>query len=376
MKLFFLSFIAIYGGMHLYAFLKARAAFAFGNAVVVPLVFLLILMCFTPMTVRMMESFGYETPARVMAFTGYIWMSVLLLFFSVGLATDLYRLLLYLGGLLSRRDLSVLAPGAKALFLVPLFLSLVLTAYGYLEARDIRTERVIVKTAKLPPGIDKLTVVQISDMHIGLIVRGIRLAEMLDEVKNTKPDILVSTGDLVDGQLNNLNGVSEMFKGINPPYGKFAILGNHEFYAGLGQSLDFMQQSGFRLLRGDAVSGLINIAGVDDDVLFTSWLQKGPNEMELLKGLHKDRFTLLLKHRPVINPDSLGLFDLQLSGHAHKGQIFPFSLIVKLRFPYLSGFFNLGQGSSLYVSRGTGTWGPPVRLMARPEVTVIEITRG
>lgn len=375
MTIFFLFFFIVYGGMHLYAFLKARAAFAFGNSIAVPLLLLIIVMNLSPVIVRMSEKYGCEVFARLMSFSGYLWMALLFLFFSTGLATDLYRMLVRVTGLLSGRDLSAFVLTAKAAFLIPLFFSLVLTAYGYFEAADIRTEELTIKTTKLPAGMDRFTIVQISDVHLGLIVRETRLAKILAEVKQAKPDILVDTGDLVDGQINGLYGLSDMLREINPPYGKFAILGNHEFYAGLGQSLDFIKKSGFRLLRGEAVLGPINTAGVDDDVLFTYGLEEGKGESELLKGLPGDRFTLLLKHRPEVDRNTIGLYDLQLSGHAHRGQIFPFTLIVKLRFPYLSGFFELGKGSKLYVSRGTGTWGPPVRLMAPPEVTVIRLVR-
>ncbi|MCK5093182.1 MAG: metallophosphoesterase, partial [Spirochaetes bacterium] len=100
------------------------------------------------------------------------------------------------------------------------------------------------------------------------------------------------------------------------------------------------------------------------------------DERDLLKGLPDDRFTLLLKHRPVIDEQSLGLFDLQLSGHTHKGQIFPFGLAVAYFFPHISGMAELSKGakgSKLYTNRGTGTWGPPFRFLSPPEVTIIEI---
>ena len=86
-----------------------------------------------------------------------------------------------------------------------------------------------------------------------------------------------------------------------------------------------------------------------------------------------DRFTLLLKHRPAVDPDSLGLFDLQLSGHVHKGQIFPFNMLTYLFYPVRTGFTLYSLNTALYVSRGTGTWGPPIRFLAPPEVTVIEL---
>jgi len=97
------------------------------------------------------------------------------------------------------------------------------------------------------------------------------------------------------------------------------------------------------------------------------------SEKELLSRFSREKFTLLLKHRPLVDEDAIGLFDLQLSGHAHKGQIFPFSIITKLIYPNHAGLLKLEKNSRLYVSRGSGTWGPPIRFLSPPEVTLIEL---
>ena len=129
------------------------------------------------------------------------------------------------------------------------------------------------------------------------------------------------------------------------------------------------------MLRGEGltVAGLINLAGVDDPARLSPGLFKEVTEKELLSGLPREKFTLLLKHRPDVDKDALGLFDLQISGHTHQGQIFPFRLITRLFFPYDGGSFQLPNHSLLHVSRGTGTWGPPIRFLAPPEVTVYEL---
>jgi predicted MPP superfamily phosphohydrolase len=206
-------------------------------------------------------------------------------------------------------------------------------------------------------------------------VKNERLDGILASVKAESPDLLVSTGDLVDAQLDSLEGLAEMLREINPQYGKFAITGNHEFYAGLGESLHFIKLAGFRLLRGEGITvdGIINIAGVDDQAGRRYGTYRENSEKYLLSKLPRSRFTLLLKHRPVIDSEAEGLFDLQLSGHTHKGQIYPFRLLTKLYYPNLSGLIKLNHNSLLYVSRGSGTWGPPIRFLSPPEVTVIDI---
>jgi hypothetical protein len=199
---------------------------------------------------------------------------------------------------------------------------------------------------------------------------------ILDVVKAAKPDIFISTGDLVDAQINQLSGLRELLQEIKPRYGKFAITGNHEYYAGLEQAIAFTKEAGFKLLRGEVVNtGVINIAGVDDPTGEQMHIDKPEPEIALLSGLPKNQFTLLLKHRPVVNPNRPKLFDLQLSGHTHKGQIFPFTYISAIAYPLNTGRFDLSNGAILHVSRGSGTWGPPIRFLSPPEVTVIELVR-
>jgi predicted MPP superfamily phosphohydrolase len=266
-----------------------------------------------------------------------------------------------------------ISPGGA--FYIALVVSVVTAAWGVLEAGRIRSEHITILSSKIPESIDRVRIVQISDVHLGLIVREGRLEKILRKVKEAEPDVLVSTGDLVDGQTNDLSKMAEMIRKIPAKYGKFAVTGNHEYYAGLSRSLAFTEAAGFSILRGKGiqVGGLIQVVGVDDPAGKRFGLKSVVAEEDLLSGLKKQSFTLLLKHRPLVNQKSSGLFDLQLSGHAHKGQIFPFSLIIKMLYPIDAGLLALEKGGYLYVSRGTGTWGPPMRFLAPPEVTVIDL---
>ena len=176
--------------------------------------------------------------------------------------------------------------------------------------------------------------------------------------------------------MDDLETLTDMFQNIPTKYGKFAITGNHEFYAGLNRALAFTEKAGFTILRGEGktVSNFLNVAGVDDPAR-GSYSQDGAvSEKVLLEKLPREKFTLFLKHQPVISSDSLEMFDLQLSGHSHKGQIFPFNLVTKLYYRMHTGLSKINGNTLLYVSRGSGTWGPPVRFLSPPEVTVIDIT--
>ena len=374
MSLFFLTFFSLYTSLHYYIFTKIRDAFSLTILSSILLLSFMLLMVVSPLLVWFLEKHGYESLARMTAYVGYTWMGFAFLFFAGSVAIDGYRLILYLGGLILKKEIG--APSLTLRFFIPFFFALTAGVYGHFEAWNIRTERVIVKSPKIPKDIGILKIAQISDVHLGMIVREERLRRILQKVKMEKPDIFISTGDLVDAQINHLDGLTELLQEIQPRLGKFAITGNHEYYAGLRQALDFTQRAGFRLLRGKGVTigGVLNMAGVDDPTGL--YYEENVSERDLLGGLPRDKFTILLKHRPVIDKESLGLFDLQISGHTHRGQIFPFVVLSRLFFPYNSGLFQLSNQAILYVSRGSGTWGPPIRFLAPPEVTIFELHSG
>ncbi len=373
--IFLTVFLSLYSGLHLYGFLSVKRALVPGPKVNAAVILFMVLMIFAPIIVRFLERNDLVTPARFFAYIGYIWMGLLFLFFSFAVALDAYRFIIEAIQRSFNADFSRFSLSKAQCFFIPLFLSVGITIFGFFEALNIRTERVIIRTDTITQKIGRLKIVQISDVHLGLIVGKHRLKRIVEQIKAEKPDVLVSTGDLVDGQMNNLSGLAEMIRKIPTKYGKYAVLGNHEFYAGLQEALKVTTDAGFRVLRGEGLNipGVINIAGVDDPAGKRYGLEPNVSEKVLLSKLPRKNFTLFLKHRPWLSKAKGVLFDLQLSGHTHKGQIFPFSLIVKLFYPNFSGLVSLDNNSYLYVSKGTGTWGPPVRFLSPPEITVIEL---
>lgn len=378
MRLFLLSFFLIYGLMHGYAFLKARAAVNLGGLPGILAGLFMLSMILAPVCVRLLERQGYEDTAQALSWAAYLWMGFLFLFTVFALLVDGWRVLGIAAAAFAKTDLSAFLPGPRAVFFVPLVLSLATTAYGYFEALHVRAEQVVIETEKLPAGMERFRICQISDVHLGLIVREERLARMLDIVKRENPDMLVCTGDLVDAQIDRISQLAGPLRDVRPAWGKFAVTGNHEYIAGIEEATAFTRDAGFDLLRAEArdIAGFLTVAGVDDPAGQGGFRLRGREngERELLLSLPRDRFTLLLKHRPDVEESTRDLFDLQLSGHTHRGQIYPFNYIVRWYFPIESGIHRLGR-SSIYVSRGSGTWGPPVRFLAPPEVTVIDLVR-
>jgi uncharacterized protein len=373
--LFFSTFALLYAALHGYVLWKARRGFRFGTAFKWGSGLFILFMLSAFFLVRLLEGWGYEGPAQKLAYVGFTWMGFLFILFCACVAEDLYRLGTAAAERLLEKDLRRWRWNPRHAFVAVVLCAAGITVYGYFEALNIRTGHVEIGTPKIPARTGRIRIVQISDVHLGLIVREARARRMLEAVKAARPDVLVSTGDLVDGQADNLMRVSALFRDVSAPHGKFAVTGNHEYYAGIQKSLALIESAGFTILRGEALDILpgLSVAGVDDPAGMGNILYRRVSERALLAGLPQEGFRLLLKHRPFVDGDAQGHFDLQLSGHTHKGQIFPFSLIIKLMYPIYAGLLNLPEGSLLYVSRGTGTWGPPIRFLAPPEVTVIDL---
>jgi predicted MPP superfamily phosphohydrolase len=382
MYLFLIYFISLYGGMHAYAFFRLRSAFPLGRTATAFLRVWMALMTLAPLLVRLAEGAGIEQMAGWMAWPGYIWMGCVFIFCAALAAMDIIRLTAWLSNRFFNTGVPVFLTAAIT-SKIALFLALPASGYSLYEARNIRTEQVTITTDKLSPGTRAIRIVQISDVHIGLLFGESRLESVLQAARSAQPDILVSTGDLLDGRLSredilsHQDNMAAMIASVPAKDGKYAVTGNHEVYAGLDQALDFTRKAGFTVLRNQSVSlpGGITISGVDDPGRRRIRRQKvKPPEADILKYLSPGQFQLLLKHRPLIAKTGDRRFDLQLSGHVHKGQLFPFNLLVRLLFPIPCGTTTADNGSTIHVSRGSGTWGPPMRLLAPPEVTVIDIS--
>lgn len=163
-------------------------------------------------------------------------MLILFLFTTVSIVIDIYRLTVYLSGSILKINDGALIPSPEFSLLIPLILPVFIAFYGYLEAGNIRIEKITLINYKIPEYVGRLRMAQISDVHLGFIVSKDRLKSILEEFKRANPDFLVSTGDLIDGQIKSLQGLLDMLREINPRYGKFVVTGNNEFYAGLNQS--------------------------------------------------------------------------------------------------------------------------------------------
>ncbi len=356
--------LLIYGSMHLYALGRVWLAFPHSFGFALALIFAGIVLTCSPFLVWFLERQSWHRTTVAAAWVSYTWMGYLLLFVCIGLLFDLVHALVTL--LNFHWPLS----GVMALSAVSL-LALVGLGYGFIEAGQIHVEEINVTTPKLASG--RVTIAQLSDLHLGIMVGDKFLDRIVAKLRELKPDIVVATGDVVDGQGDDLVALARHFHSYTPPLGAYAVTGNHEYFAGLDNSLRFLRDAGFTVLRGESVkTGGIVLVGVDDATATFSGQSAKVDASKALASVSTNDFVVLLKHQPVIDSDTP--FDLQLSGHIHGGQIFPFVYLTRLAYGIHTGLTELANGRKLYVSRGAGTWGPPIRLFAAPEITLITIT--
>ncbi len=376
MSKFLAVFLSVYSLMHLLFFFRVRVLLP-SRTIRGFFALFLLLMILAPLISRILEQQEYDIPARIAAFAGFYWMGFIFLGFVA--AVLMWGIDMFSYSIRRLTSFSRDTPACpyvlsgKIPVTVMLASVIAVCVYGIIEARDPRIEQLRLVTHKLPAGTGHLRIVQISDLHLGMLNNTSRLKIVTEKIQSLNPDILVCTGDMVDGADHHLKGLADIFSQIRPRYGKYAVTGNHEYYAGIEHSTEFMQDCGFTVLRGksETIPSLINIVGVDDVVT-----GRPVRESALLSSVQNGLFTLFLKHRPIVRQETFGLFDLQLSGHTHGGQIFPFRFIVSALFPFLRGYYEIPEGSGIYVNRGTGTWGPQMRVLSPPEITVIELERG
>ena len=262
---------------------------------------------------------------------------------------------------------------------VTLLLIAAVVGYSFFEAWDVRRADLTLATSKLPEGVGRLRLVHVTDVHLGGVYTLGRLERVMKIVAEAEPDILVLTGDLVDGDMRFREREANLLAAAtrSARYGAFAVTGNHEFYADIDQALSFMNRAGLTVLRDSRADAAgIAIVGLDDPTKYgwgLSHVEKLPEGLVL----PADRFVLLLKHRPQVIEGTVGKFDLQLSGHTHGGQIWPFNHVVRWvngHTQHLS-FRGDNEESAVYVSNGAGFWGPPLRFLVPPEVTVIDLVK-
>ncbi|MFD4030343.1 metallophosphoesterase [Streptomyces sp. NPDC058637] len=242
--------------------------------------------------------------------------------------------------------------------------------YGVL--RGPRVKRVTVPLAKLPRSAHGFRIAVVSDIHLGPILGRAHTRRIVDAINATRPDLVAVVGDLVDGSVADLGTAAEPLAGLEARHGSYFVTGNHEYFSGAAEWVDHVRELGLHPLENARVEiGGFDLAGVND--IAGESEGQGPDFVRALGDRDRGRASVLLAHQPVVIDDAVAHgVDLQLSGHTHGGQLWPGNLLAGLANPTVAGLERYGD-TQLYVSRGAGAWGPPVRVGAPSDITVVEL---
>ena len=307
---------------------------------------------------------------RIVMLPPLLWMGLLFLLLNLLLVSDA---LLWMLGVAAPPPEHADTP-LRVRALVVLGLGGLATGAGLRSAlRPPAVREVEVRLPRLPRALDGFRIVQLSDIHIGPIL-GRRFArELVDRVNALEPDLVAVTGDLVDGPVARLRDEVAPFAGLSARHGTFFVTGNHDHYSGADSWVERVAELGWIPLRNrrvviDSGAASFELAGVDDHR--GDFVGGAPEDLDAaLAGRDPSRVLVLLAHDPSTwKRAARRNVDLQLSGHTHGGQIWPFRFLVRLVVPFVAGRYREGS-SQLYVSCGTGFWGPPLRLFAPAEIT-------
>jgi predicted MPP superfamily phosphohydrolase len=316
---------------------------------------------------RILYAIGWHGTGRALEYVGAVWMGALFLIFASLLFVDLVTL----GGFVLRPWVGTLRTAALALSMAAAVVALVSARLG---PRVVRLE---VPLATLPQAADGMTIAHLSDVHLGTILGPHFLDRLIERTHSLEPDVVAITGDLVDGDPGVVEEMLPQLRTLRAPKGVFAVLGNHEYYAGRDRSRALLRSAGFTVLDNAAHElqpGLL-IAGIPDA---RGSAQTGAGEADLaaaLDGTGKDAAVVLLQHAPEAEQAAAEAgVDLMLNGHTHGGQLWPFHYFVRHAYPHYAGVYRHGEMTQV-VSRGSGQWGPPMRFLAPSEIYLITLRR-
>lgn len=309
---------------------------------------------------------------------GSMWLGAMLYFFLLGVIFDIATFANFIFHFVpdavreNRVFIGRVVFSASALFVALVVL------FGYFHSKNVKIKNLELGFPNLAEVSNPTSVVFVSDLHLGLLVGEERLTGMVDEINAQNPDIILIGGDLLDESADNLAHTIEILSGLRARYGKYAVLGNHEFYVGVNESVSFMEKANISVLRDDlaTIPGVANIIGLDDPTGKRRYrgIKEKPLQ-EIFKGRDKDLPTIVMIHTPVRIAEISGLgADLMLSGHTHNGQFFPVSFITDAIYHVGYGYEKVGN-MHVYVSSGAATWGPPMRVLTDSEILKITLVR-
>ena len=320
---------------------------------------------------RLLQNFFQNIMVDFLLFAGAFYMGMMVYLLFATLLIDILRLINSFAPIFPSFISNNPVKTAQITFWTVLTLVIGTTVIGHINARLPRIRTFEIQINKPANQLKQLIVVAMTDIHLGTIVRHSTLENLVEKVNNLNPDLILLPGDIVDEDVSTVmeQNMAASLRELKAPYGVFGVTGNHEYFGGVQKSVDYIQKGNVRILQDTTVkiANAFYLIGRKDRT-GKSFGDKRKPLNEILDGVDKKLPLILMDHQPFhLEEAEQNGIDLQLSGHTHHGQLFPFNLITKKVYEKSWGYLRKRQ-TQYYVSCGVGTWGPPIRIGNRPEI--------
>jgi uncharacterized protein len=327
---------------------------------------LALLLLGTQLASEVLSLMAWDSSATIMHYIAHFWAGAFI--FGAVFALPALALGWLLRGKFAKSGKKLGYGTVGALVLIPFLCGAATSGYGIWEGSNVRIMRTTLESPKIPPDEPLIRLAAITDLHLANPVQYGILEDMVENISSQKPHLILALGDIVVGPISNGDRVASLLSKLEAPLGKYFIYGNHELLSGRNQPIGLLSKAGFKPLINEGITvGKINLIGMSDAGMDD--FQGGGLPPLINNGL----FTVLMEHRPIVSSTNAALFDLQLSGHTHGGQVWPFKLFMAIRYPYINGLYRIAERKWVYTSPGVGTYGPPIRLLCPPEITIIDL---
>lgn len=377
---FFSIFLLLYGLINYYIFLKGWQLIPRGSIARPVYAVLFFLAAASYIGGRLLERYTICAISDAAIFTGSFWFAVMTYLFIGFIAVDI---LLGIGRLIPPIYDRIISMGQTiriAAACIVVVSAVIAVGLGYINAAKprVRTLDIAINGKAIPPEGIRLAVA--SDIHLGVIIGNSRLENMVREINRMSPDAILLVGDILDEDIAPVieQNLGKTLKGLRAKHGVYAVTGNHEYIGGVDDAVKYLEDHGIRMLRDSAVlvNGTFYVVGREDRSVTAFTGRRRKDLSELAEPLERDKPLIVLDHQPFTLVEAeMNRVDLQISGHTHHGQVWPFNYITTAVYELSHGYKRKGD-THIYVSSGFGTWGPPVRVGTVPEILEVVIRPG
>jgi predicted MPP superfamily phosphohydrolase len=375
--IFFGVFFTVYALVNFYIFIRGWQALQPGSPARTLYLVLFLFLSMAFVAGRFMERWWLNPATETLVWIGSFWLAAMLYLFLAVLLLDLLRLIHHFVPFFPAWVTADYARFKERGFLTVGLTVVAVIFAGHINALIPQVTEVTVAVNKPLQGEGALRIVAASDIHLGTIIGRRRFEKIVARMNAMEPDLILLPGDIVDEDLAPVikENLGETLRALRAPLGVYAVTGNHEFIGGAEAAVRYLTEHGVTVLR-DSVAELPNgvtVAGREDRSISQFSGRKRKELSEILAGVDLSRAVILMDHQPFhLEEAAAAGVDLQLSGHTHHGQLWPFNYITDAIYEVSRGYARRGN-THYVVSQGIGTWGPPVRLGNRPEILLITL---